>query len=167
MENLSATSYARDYHMTAELAATKDGRIKALRCHVLADHGAFDACADPTKYPAGFFHICTGSTTSRPRTSWSTASTPTRRRGVAYRCSFRVTEASYMIERIVDVLARSRHGPGGPAGQELHPPRAVPLHVLAGNMTAATTTRPCRKRWMPWATPICARSKPRSGPRAS
>ena len=26
--------------------------------------------------------------------------------GVAYRCSFRVTEASYMIERIVDVLAR-------------------------------------------------------------
>ncbi len=61
MENLSATAFARDYHMTAELAATKDGKILGLRCHVLADHGAFDACADPTKYPAGFFNIVTGS----------------------------------------------------------------------------------------------------------
>ena len=26
--------------------------------------------------------------------------------GVAYRCSFRVTEASYFIERMIDVLAR-------------------------------------------------------------
>lgn len=26
--------------------------------------------------------------------------------GVAYRCSFRVTEASYLIERVMDVLAR-------------------------------------------------------------
>src|SRR3546814_3373745 len=61
MENLSATAFARDYHMTAELAATRDGRITGLRAHVLADHGAFDACADPTKWPAGFFNICTGS----------------------------------------------------------------------------------------------------------
>ena len=28
---------------------------------VLADHGAFNATAQPTKYPAGFFHIFTGS----------------------------------------------------------------------------------------------------------
>ncbi len=40
-----------DYHMTTELAATKDGKILAMRCHVLADHGAFDACADPSKWP--------------------------------------------------------------------------------------------------------------------
>src|SRR3546814_5819254 len=38
MENLSATAFARDYHMTAELAATRDGRITGLRAHVLADH---------------------------------------------------------------------------------------------------------------------------------
>jgi carbon-monoxide dehydrogenase large subunit len=107
MENLSATSYARDYHMTAELAATKDGRITALRCHVLADHGAFDACADPTKYPAGFFHICTGSY-DIPAAHVVVDGVYTNKApgGVAYRCSFRVTEASYMIERIVDVLAR-------------------------------------------------------------
>ncbi|KIU53170.1 molybdopterin cofactor-binding domain-containing protein, partial [Bradyrhizobium elkanii] len=61
MENLSTTSFARDYHMTTELAATKDGKILAMRCHVLADHGAFDACADPSKWPAGFMNICTGS----------------------------------------------------------------------------------------------------------
>ena len=61
MENLQATAFARDYHMSGEIAATREGRITALRCHVLADHGAFDACADPTKYPAGFFSICTGS----------------------------------------------------------------------------------------------------------
>ena len=107
MENLSATAFARDYHMTAELAATKDGRITGLRCHVLADHGAFDACADPTKYPAGFFHICTGSY-DIPAAHVVVDGVYTNKApgGVAYRCSFRVTEASFMIERIVDVLAR-------------------------------------------------------------
>jgi carbon-monoxide dehydrogenase large subunit len=61
MENLSTTSFARDYHMTTELAATEDGKILAMRIHVLADHGAFDSCADPSKWPAGFMNICTGS----------------------------------------------------------------------------------------------------------
>jgi len=40
-DNLSTTAFARDYHGTGELAADKDGRIKALRFHALADHGAF------------------------------------------------------------------------------------------------------------------------------
>jgi carbon-monoxide dehydrogenase large subunit len=61
IENLSSTAFARDYHMTGELAATREGKILGLRAHVIADHGAFDACADPTKYPAGLFHICSGS----------------------------------------------------------------------------------------------------------
>ena len=55
MENLSTTAFARDYHMDGELAADENGVIKALRVNVLADHGAFDACADPTKFPAGLF----------------------------------------------------------------------------------------------------------------
>jgi carbon-monoxide dehydrogenase large subunit len=107
IENLSATAFARDYHMTAELAATKDGRITALRAHVVADHGAFDSCADPTKFPAGFFNICTGSY-AIPTAHVAVDGVYTNKApgGVAYRCSFRVTEASYMIERIVDVLAR-------------------------------------------------------------
>ena len=107
MENLSATAFARDYHMSGKIAATRDGRITGLQCHVLADHGAFDACADPTKFPAGFFNICTGSY-DVPSAYVEVDGVYTNKApgGVAYRCSFRVTEASYFIERMVDVLAR-------------------------------------------------------------
>ena len=107
IENLSATAFARDYHMTGKIAATRDGRITGLKCHVLADHGAFDACADPTKFPAGFFSICTGSY-DIPTAYVEVDGVYTNKApgGVAYRCSFRVTEASYLIERMVDVLAR-------------------------------------------------------------
>jgi carbon-monoxide dehydrogenase large subunit len=107
IENLSTTAFARDYHMRGRIGATKDGRITALDCHVLADHGAFDACADPTKYPAGFFSICTGSY-DIPVAHVSVDGVYTNKApgGVAYRCSFRVTEASYFIERMIDVLAR-------------------------------------------------------------
>jgi carbon-monoxide dehydrogenase large subunit len=65
MENLQATAFARDCHLSGEIAATPEGRITALRVHVLADHGAFDACADSTKYPAGFSASAPGPTTSR------------------------------------------------------------------------------------------------------
>jgi len=114
MENLQATAFARDYHMNGEIAATQDGRVTALRVHVLADHGAFDACADPTKYPAGFFSICTGSY-DIPVAHVTVEGVYTNKApgGVAYRCSFRVTEASYFIERMIDVLAQAGHGPGG------------------------------------------------------
>ena len=107
IENLTSTSFARDYHMTGKIAATRDGRITGLWCHVLADHGAFDACADPTKFPAGFFNICTGSY-DIPVAYLGVDGVYTNKApgGVAYRCSFRVTEASYFIERMIDVLAR-------------------------------------------------------------
>lgn len=106
-ENLSSTAFARDYHMTGELAADSNGRIKALRVHVTADHGAFDACADPTKWPAGMFHVCTGSY-DIPNAFVSVDGVYTNKfpGGVAYRCSFRVTEAVYLIERMMDVLAQ-------------------------------------------------------------
>jgi len=107
IENLSATAFARDYHMTGEIAATSDGTITALKAHVIADHGAFDSCADPTRFPAGFFSICTGSY-DIPVAHVTVDGVYTNKApgGVAYRCSFRVTEASYFIERMIDVLAR-------------------------------------------------------------
>jgi carbon-monoxide dehydrogenase large subunit len=107
IENLSATAFARDYHMTGELAATANGKITGLRAYVVADHGAFDACADPTKYPAGLFHICTGSY-DIPVAYVEVDGVYTNKApgGVAYRCSFRVTEAAYMIERLIDILAQ-------------------------------------------------------------
>ena len=39
IENLTSTSFARDYHMTTEIAATSEGKVTGLRVHVLADHG--------------------------------------------------------------------------------------------------------------------------------
>jgi carbon-monoxide dehydrogenase large subunit len=107
IENISSTAFARDYHMDGELAATPDGKILALRAHVVADHGAFDACADPTKFPAGLFHICSGSYDIAA--AWCQVKgvyTNKAPGGVAYRCSFRVTEAVYLIERMVDILAQ-------------------------------------------------------------
>jgi carbon-monoxide dehydrogenase large subunit len=105
-ENLQADSFARDYHIHAELAADRDGTMRSLRVKTIADHGCADAAANPSKFPAGLFSICTGSyplqsafvevdgvyTTKPPG-------------GIAYRCSFRVTEAVHMIECLVDGLA--------------------------------------------------------------
>jgi aerobic carbon-monoxide dehydrogenase large subunit len=107
IENLTSTSFARDYHMTTEIAATKDGKVTGLRVHVLADHGAFDACADPSKWPAGFFNIVTGSY-DFPTAHCAVDGVYTNKApgGVAYRCSFRVTEAAYCIERGMDILAQ-------------------------------------------------------------
>jgi carbon-monoxide dehydrogenase large subunit len=106
MDNLMATAFARDYWMKGRISATKEGKITALHCHVTADHGAFDACADPTKFPAGFFHICTGSY-DIPVAYVGVDGVYTNKApgGVAYRCSFRVTEAAYFIERMIEVLA--------------------------------------------------------------
>ncbi len=107
IENLSTTSFARDYHMTAEIAATREGKVTGLRVHVLADHGAFDACADPSKWPAGFFNIVCGSY-DFPVAHVEVDGVYTNKApgGVAYRCSFRVTEAAYCIERAMDIMAQ-------------------------------------------------------------
>jgi len=105
-ENLMSTSFARDYIMQGEIAATKDGTILAVRTNVLADHGAFNATAQPTKYPAGFFHIFTGSyDLQAAHCSVTGVYTNKAPGGVAYACSFRVTEAVYLVERLVDILA--------------------------------------------------------------
>ena len=105
-ENLMATSFARDYVMRGEIAATKDGKILGVRVDVIADHGAFNATAQPTKYPAGFFHVFTGSyDLEAAHCSVKGVYTNKAPGGVAYACSFRVTEAVYLVERMVDVLA--------------------------------------------------------------
>ncbi|MFC7070461.1 aerobic carbon-monoxide dehydrogenase large subunit [Halobaculum lipolyticum] len=105
-ENIQTTGFARDYDMTGELAATKDGKIRAVRTDVLANHGAYNAVAQPSKFPAGFFNIFTGSyDVEAAYGSLTAAFTNTAPGGVAYRCSFRVTEAVYLIERMVKVLA--------------------------------------------------------------
>lgn len=106
-ENLQADSFARDYHMSVELAADKDGKMQGLRIKTLADHGYTDAAANPSKYPAGMFSICTGSyDIPTAFTEMDAVYTNKPPGGVAYRCSFRVTEAIHAIERVTDVLAQ-------------------------------------------------------------
>jgi carbon-monoxide dehydrogenase large subunit len=104
--NLQSTGFARDYHMRAEIAADADGRVKGLRVKTLADHGAFNAAAQPSKWPAGFYNICSGSYDfEAAHVEVDGVYTNKAPGGIAYRCSFRVTEASYLIERVMDVLA--------------------------------------------------------------
>jgi carbon-monoxide dehydrogenase large subunit len=103
--NLISTGFARDYHMHGELAI-KDGKFAGLRVKMLSDQGAFYADAQPTKFRAGLFHIVTGSY-DIPAAWVETDGYYTNKApgGVAYRCSFRVTEASYLIERLVQTAA--------------------------------------------------------------
>jgi aerobic carbon-monoxide dehydrogenase large subunit len=105
-ENLISTGFARDYHMRGEMALSREGTMKGLRVSLLADEGAFYADAQPSKFKVGLFHIVTGSyDLPAAHVSADGAYTNKAPGGVAYRCSFRVTEASYMIERLVQNAA--------------------------------------------------------------
>ncbi|MCZ6506537.1 MAG: molybdopterin-dependent oxidoreductase, partial [Acidobacteria bacterium] len=105
-ENLQADSFARDYHMQAEMAADSEGRITGLRVKTVADCGAADAAANPSKFPAGLYSICTGSyDMEAAHVQVDGVYTTKPPGGVAYRCSFRVTEAVHMVERLTDLMA--------------------------------------------------------------
>jgi aerobic carbon-monoxide dehydrogenase large subunit len=105
-ENLQADSFARDYHIHAEMAADASGKIVGLRVKTISDCGAADAAANPSKFPAGLYSICTGSYDMQAaHVEVDGVYTTKPPGGVAYRCSFRVTEAVHMIERMTDIMA--------------------------------------------------------------
>ena len=106
-ENLISTGFARDYHMKGELAlhATTAASSRCA-CKMLSDQGAFYADAQPTKFRAGLFHVVTGSYDfPAAHVQCRGAYTNKAPGGVAYRCSFRITEASFLIERLVQTAA--------------------------------------------------------------
>jgi len=106
-ENLAADSFGRDYHIAAELAGKKDGTLTALRIKVVSDHGYVFADAQPLKFPAGLFHISTGSyDIQNAYVEADGAYTNKPPGGIAYRCSFRITEAVHTIERMTDLMAQ-------------------------------------------------------------
>ena len=131
-ENLQADSFARDYHITAELAATAR-TARSPRCRWRRwPTTAYDAAANPSKFPAGLvLHLhrlvrhqearyveVDGVYTNKPPG------------GIAYRCSFRVTEAVHTIERMVDVMAHELGiDPARVPDEELHQAGTVPLQV--------------------------------------
>jgi carbon-monoxide dehydrogenase large subunit len=133
-ENLQADSFARDYHMDVELAGKKDGTITAMRVKTLADHGAADAAANPSKFPAGLFNVCTGSyAMEAAHVEVDGVYTNKPPGGVAYRCSFRVTEAVHAIERVVDSMAlKLKVDPADLRMKNFIPPEAFPYKSPTG-----------------------------------
>jgi aerobic carbon-monoxide dehydrogenase large subunit len=104
--NLISTGFARDFHMKGELALDGEGKMLGLRVKMLSDQGYAYADAQPTKLKAGLFHIVTGSyDLPAAHVVCDGAYTNKAPGGVAYRCSFRVTEASFLIERLVQTAA--------------------------------------------------------------
>src|SRR6266536_1095145 len=84
----------------------EDRTMIGLRVKMLSDQGYAYADAQPSKFKAGLFHIVTGSY-DIPAAHVVTEGAYTNKApgGVAYRCSFRVTEASYFVERLVQSAA--------------------------------------------------------------
>ncbi|MGQ0576637.1 MAG: molybdopterin cofactor-binding domain-containing protein, partial [Pseudonocardia sp.] len=104
--NLISTGFGRDMYLDAELALRADGKILAVRMDATTDQGAFFSDAQPSKFKIGLMHsafacydIPVGHITARG------AYTNKAPGGVAYRCSFRVTEAMFFQERMVQAAA--------------------------------------------------------------
>ncbi|MGE5760057.1 MAG: molybdopterin cofactor-binding domain-containing protein, partial [Gemmatimonadota bacterium] len=127
-------SFARDYHMKAEVAAKKDGTMTAIRIKTVADHGYTDAAANPSKLPAGMFSICTGSYGFKNAfAEVDGVYTNKPPGGIAYRCSFRVTEAVHAVERMADVLAQElKMDPAELRLKNFIPPEQFPYHSALG-----------------------------------
>ena len=115
IENLSATAFARDYHMTAEIAATKDGRITGLRCPCAGRPRRVRCLRRSDQVPGRVLQHRHRLLRHPGRRTVVVDGVYTNKApgGVAYRCSFRVTEAAYCIERVDGHPgAEARHGPG-------------------------------------------------------
>ncbi|HEY4870149.1 MAG TPA: aerobic carbon-monoxide dehydrogenase large subunit [Candidatus Dormibacteraeota bacterium] len=133
-ENLISTGFARDFHMDGELALDENNRFTALRVNLLSDNGAFFADAQPSKFKAGLFHIVTGSyDIPAAHIVANGAYTNKAPGGVAYRCSFRVTEASYLIERLVENAAvEAGEDPAELRRKNFIQPNEFPYHSATG-----------------------------------
>jgi carbon-monoxide dehydrogenase large subunit len=104
--NLTSTGFGRDIYLDGELALRKDGKILGVRMTTVSDHGAFFADAQPSKFKIGLLHSAFACydiphAYLRDRGVYTNKAPG----GVAYRCSFRVTEAMYFQERMVQAAA--------------------------------------------------------------
>ncbi|WP_328647717.1 aerobic carbon-monoxide dehydrogenase large subunit [Amycolatopsis sp. NBC_00348] len=105
--NLISTGFARDMYLDSELALREDGKILGVRIHADADHGAFFADAQPSKFKIGLLHSAFACY-DIPAAHLTARGVYTNKApgGVAYRCSFRVTEAMFFQERMVHQAAK-------------------------------------------------------------
>ena len=104
--NLISTGFARDVYLDGELALRKDGKILGVRMHTDSDHGAFFSDAQPSKFKIGLMHSAFAAY-DIPAAHLTARGVYTNKApgGVAYRCSFRVTEAMFFQERMVQAAA--------------------------------------------------------------
>jgi carbon-monoxide dehydrogenase large subunit len=104
--NLTSTGFGRDVYLKGEMAMRKDGKILGVRMNTISDHGAFFSDAQPSKFKIGLMHSAFAAydipTAHMFATGYYTNKAPG---GVAYRCSFRVTEAMFFQERMVQAAA--------------------------------------------------------------
>ena len=104
--NLISTGFGRDVYLKGQVAMRRDGKILAVRMHTDSDHGAFFSDAQPSKFKIGLMHsafACYDIPVAHlTATGVYTNKAPG---GVAYRCSFRVTEAMYFQERMICAAA--------------------------------------------------------------
>ncbi len=104
--NLISTGFARDVYLKGEMALRRDGKILGVRMNTLADHGAFFSDAQPSKFKIGLMHSAFACY-DIPAAHLQARGVYTNKApgGVAYRCSFRVTEAMFFQERMVQAAA--------------------------------------------------------------
>ncbi len=104
--NLISTGFARDVYLDGELALRQDGKILGVRMHTDSDHGAFFSDAQPSKFKIGLMHSAFACY-DIPAAHLTARGVYTNKApgGVAYRCSFRVTEAMFFQERMVQAAA--------------------------------------------------------------
>ncbi|MEM9656709.1 MAG: molybdopterin cofactor-binding domain-containing protein, partial [Actinomycetota bacterium] len=104
--NLISTGFGRDVYLKGQLALRNDGKILGVRMHTDSDHGAFFADAQPSKFKIGLMHSAFACY-DIPNAHLTARGVYTNKApgGVAYRCSFRVTEAMYFQERMVQAAA--------------------------------------------------------------
>jgi len=93
-------------NMHDEMALKRDGTTLGVRINLLSDNGR----SSPTLNPPSSERACSTSLRTRMTFSppmWVTDGAYTHKApgGVAYRCSFKVTEASYLIKRLVQDAA--------------------------------------------------------------
>jgi hypothetical protein len=169
-ENLTSTAFARDYVMRGEIAASREGRILAIRTSVLADHGAVQRGRRTDAVPGGVLRRLHRQLRHRGGARHDDRrlhQQGTRRRGVLL---FVPHHRGRLSRRAAGRLpgARAGHGPGRAAAAQPAPAGTVPVHLedRLDRTTRATTSRPCARRCAWRTTTGCAASR-RSGASAA
>jgi len=104
--NLISTGFGRDIYLHGEVALRKDGKVLGVRMETTSDHGAFFSDAQPSKFKIGLMHSAFACY-DIPAAHLAARGVYTNKApgGVAYRCSFRVTEAMFFQERMMQAAA--------------------------------------------------------------